>query len=190
MSKDWYINLILDKDQTLGNGNEIFLFYEEAGFSLSPGGTIFRDNSSPAYVNVYKDAHGNDVPSGVYYMALWVDDLDQIVESNELNNGSYGWNTLDVSNYYGDNRNAVAMNPGRAYNGKKLPPKDVVMRKVMITKTMSGGIRMQMLKDEPVKKLEPPRSKFQTKKISSKAGGIFPSVKRILMPNRMPSHEK
>ncbi len=189
-STDWYINLILDKDQTLGNGNEIFLFYEQAGFALSPGGKIYRDNSVPAYLNVYKDIHGNNVPAGVYYMALWTDDLNIIDESNELNNGSYGWGTLTVSSYYRKTLNASAANSGKAYNGKRLPPRDIVMKKVIITKKMSGGIKMQMLKEKSVKTTEPSRTSFLTKQVSSSTGIIFPSSKRVPMPNRMMPHGK
>jgi len=198
-STDWYINLILDVDQTPGNGNEIFLFYEQAAFYLNPGSTIYRNSLNSAYFNLYVDHYGNSVPPGVYYIALWVDDLNSVDESNELNNGSYSWGVVDVSSSYwaalnssaGDKQSVSGSEvSGKAYNGKRLPPKDLVMKKVMITKKMSGEIKMQMLDDDTVKNMETSRSDFQTKQISSGAGLIFPSSEKIPMPNGVPAHEK
>jgi hypothetical protein len=198
-STSWFINLILDVDQTPGNGNEIFLFYEQAGFYLNPGSNIYRDSQNPAYFSLYVDHSGNNVPSGSYYMALWVDDLNSIEESNELNNGSYSWGVVNVSNYYGAALNSTTGDKqlvsdseilDKAYNGKRLPPKDLIMKKVMITKKMSGEINMQMLEEFPVKNMENSWSEFQTKQISSSSGIIFPSSERIPMPNRVPDHEK
>ena len=137
--------------------------------------------------------------SGVYYMALWVDDLNSVDESNELNNGSYSWGLVNVSSYYGTalKSSSVDKQPvsgtellGKAYNGKRLPPKDIVMKKVMITKKTSGEIKMQMLDEDSVKNMENSRSNFQTKQISSGTGLIFPSSERIPMPNGVPVHEK
>jgi C1A family cysteine protease len=198
-STNWYINLVLDVDQTIGNGNEIFLFYEQAAFYLNPGATIYRNNSNSAYFNLYVDHDGYSVPSGVYYMALWVDDLNSVDESNELNNGSYSWGVVNVSSYYGDALKSSAGDEqllsgtealGKAYNGKRLPPKDIVMKQVMITKKMSGEIKMQMLDEDPVKDMENSQGDFQTKQIASGTGLIFPSSERIPMPNGMPAHAK
>ncbi|MCP4119513.1 MAG: hypothetical protein GY737_29765 [Desulfobacteraceae bacterium] len=198
-SCNWYINLILDADQITGNGNEIFLFYEQAGFSLDPGCTISRNSLNSAYFNLYMDHDGYNVPSGVYYMALWVDDLNSVDESNELNNSSYSWGVVNVSNYYGTamKSSAVDKQPrsgtevsGKAYNGKRLPPKDLVMKKVMITKKRSGEIKMQMLDKDSVKNTENSLGDFRTKQISSGAGLIFPSSERIPMSNSVPAHEK
>ncbi|SLM31770.1 exported hypothetical protein [Desulfamplus magnetovallimortis] len=100
-SMDWDINLILDRDQIVGNGNEIYLFYESAQFLLEPEGYIYRDYTNPAYFDLYYSYGGNPVPTGTYYMALWVDDLDMESESNELNNGSYSWGTVRISGRYG-----------------------------------------------------------------------------------------
>lgn len=198
-SSDWYINLILDPDQTMGNGNELFLFYEQASFYLNPGATIYRNNLNPAYFNLYVANAGYNIPSGVYHMGLWVDDLNSVDESNELNNGSYSWGVVNISNYYGAARKfsvgdkqpmSGTVNLGKAYNGKKLPPKNLVMKKVMISKQNSGEITMQMLDDDPVKKMESSRSEFQTKQMSSGTGLIFPSSERTPMPNRMAVHQK
>jgi hypothetical protein len=87
--KDWHINLILDQDLIPGNGNEIYLFREQANFYLDPGEYIYRNDDSAAVFNLYQDYRKNPVPSGSYYMGIWVDDLDMEEESNELNNSSY-----------------------------------------------------------------------------------------------------
>ncbi len=194
-STDWYINLVLDEDQNVGNGNEIFLFYEQAAFSLNPGAQIYRNSSNPAHFNLYVDYYGYSIPSGVYYMALWVDDLNAVDESNEFNNGSYSWDVVNVSSYYGtsdedDKPLSYTETSGKAYNGKKLPSKDVLMKKVMITKSSSGEITMQILDEDSSKKTEDSRSEFHTKQISSSTGLIFPSSERIPMPNGMPTYEK
>ena len=194
-STNWYINLVLDVDQNIGNGNEIFLFYEQAAFYLNPGAKIYRNNLNPAYFNLYVDHDGYYVPSGVYYMALWVDDLNSVDESNEFNNGSYSWGLVNVSSHYGasaENGQPLSYTEasGKAYNGKRLPSKDVMMKKIMITKQTSGGIKMQILDDDPCEKTENSRSEFQTKQISSSTGLIFPSSEKIPMPNGMPAHEK
>ena len=196
-STDWYINLVLDEDQIVGNGNEIFLFYEQTAFSLNPGAQIYRGTSNPAYFNLYFDYYGYSVPSGVYYMALWVDDLNSVDESNEFNNGSYSWGVVNVSSYYGalaseDDEAPLSYTEtsGKAYNGKKLPSKDVLMKKVMITKSSSGEITMQILNEDVSKTPEDYRSAFQTKQISSSTGLIFPSSERMPMSNGMPTNEK
>jgi len=198
-STNWYINLILDVDQTAGNGNEIFLFYEKAAFYLNPGSTIYRDKSHAARFKLYVDQYGASVLPGIYHMGVWVDDLNTIDESNELNNSSYSWGIVNVLSYPGalkttsseDNHSTFGSElSGKAYNGKKLPPADLVMKKVMITRGTSGEINMQMLDDDPIKNTETSRSDFQTKEISSGTGLIFPSSERIPMPNGVPSHEK
>ncbi|MBF0302567.1 MAG: hypothetical protein HQK73_05965 [Desulfamplus sp.] len=171
---EWYINLILDRDQVAGNGNEIYLFYEMSEFILQPGKFIYRiAGENPAYFNLYEDFDGYPVPSGTYYMALWVDDMDSEAESNELNNGSYSWGIVNISGYYGGstrsgvkrsgvdttegnaNENTPLTDPvqqgsnadgsGNAYNGKKLPPANLVWKKVEITRMENGGTRMKII---------------------------------------------
>ena len=193
-SISWDINLILDPDQILGNDNEIFLFFESADFYLDPGEIIYRDSSNTASFNLYWDYFGRAVPSGIYYMALWVDDLDQENESNELNNGSYCWGTVNIntSGYSsGSNKseseimyskkNKTGSNLkllGKAYNGRKLPSKDILLQKVKISRTPAGGFTIKPL-GKKIKTGHIPR----TKKNSSKAKLIFPSTGQILMPD-------
>lgn len=193
-SNTWDINLILDPDQILGNDNEIFLFFEQADFYLNPGEMICRDSSNAAYFNLYQDYLNHIVPSGIYYMALWVDDLDHENESNEINNGSYCWGTvninipgyglgLDKSNsktIYSENHKMGSNSKlsRKAYNGRKLPPKDILLQKVKISRTLTGGFAMKSL-GKKIKAGYIPH----TKKNSSKAKLIFPCSGQIPMPD-------
>ncbi|MBF0211861.1 MAG: hypothetical protein HQK68_13355 [Desulfamplus sp.] len=153
-STDWYINLILDSDQVAGNGNETYLFYEQAQFILAPNKTIYRKSGvNPAYFNLYQTYDGSFVPSGTYYMALWVDDMDSQAESNELNNGSYSWGTVSVQGYYATNRFSQADNFsdevfGSAYNGKKLPTSNLVWKKVEINRAENGDTTLKVIEPE------------------------------------------
>ncbi len=171
-STDWYVNLILDVDQIAGNGNELYLFYEQTQFILPPGQFIYRRaGQNPAYFNLYQSYDGYAVPSGIYYMALWVDDMDAEAESNELNNGSYSWGTVPIRGYYGSNssiqksydsyransndaNNSTTTEYGQmqnsdgsgtAYNGKKLPVSNLVWKQVEITRMANGGTAMKIL---------------------------------------------
>ena len=191
-STSWDINLILDPDTTLGNDNEIYLFYENAGDYLYSGEMFYRDSSNPVSFNLYQDFYGDTVPSGDYYMALWVDDLNLEDESNELNNGSYDWGTVTISSY-GLGANGLDSETTdlkkkmidssrklsrKAYNGRKLPSKDILLQKVEIRRTFGGGITMK-----PLGKKIKAGSISSTKKISSKSKLIFPSAGQIPMPN-------
>jgi hypothetical protein len=189
---DWDINLVLSVDQTVGNGDEMFLFYESAGHSLDPGNIVYRDESSPAYFNLYVDFFGNPVPEGIYYMALWVDDLNKVDESNELNNSSFGWSTVHIGSGFFRNQNQKRgkVEPERkekmvskAYNGRRLPPPDMVVRKVRISRSPLGGRSLTFL-DEDTNATEANRIvPLPTKAISSKDHVIFPIIREIPMPD-------
>lgn len=60
----------------------------------------------------------------------------------------------------------------------------------MITKKMSGEIKMQMLDEDSVKRRVISQAEFKTKQVSSGTGLIFPSSEKIAMPNGMPANEK
>ena len=172
---DWDINLVLSPDETIGrdeygDSNETFLFYEPSTYALDPGTNVYRDDSNPAYFNLYQDAFGDSVPSGVYYMAVWVDDLEAVEESNELNNYSLGGNLIDIS-YASTPVAAVggdrARSPvlagadgasallqqspfvqptrqvsNRLYNGHELPTHDALVKKVRIERTPQGDMSL------------------------------------------------
>jgi hypothetical protein len=187
---DWDINLILDSDQVVGNGNEIYLFYEPGNFILNPGESVYRDTRFPAPFNLYQDAFGSPVPSGTYFMALWVDDLDSVSESNELNNGSYSWGTVPIFGFAAGNDSpgmsssdsAPTTIQRKAYNGKKLPPKNLVLQKVEITRDSSGKMSFTVLGQDKSNVKKSAQLIQPSKKISSKAGLIFPTAARRPMP--------
>ena len=171
----WDINLVLSPDEIIGNGDEWTLFYEAATYALNPDANVYRDDSNPAYFNIYQDAFGFSVPSGVYYMAVWVDDLADVEESNELNNYSLGGNLVDISyasspvvTSDGDQvhspvvagadgasalvRQSPFVQPtrqvlNRLYNGHELPTHDALVKKVRIERTPQGGTSLTVVAD-------------------------------------------
>ena len=166
----WDINLILSPDDIVGNGNEILLLYEAATHILDPGEWVYRDDNNSAYFSIYQDAFGGSVPAGLYYMALWVDDLDLIEESNELNNYSLGGNQVRVSYASSPvvtsdgNRGSrlvgakavveqnllvqsTRQTPDRLYNGYELPPHDALVKKVRIERSPQGGTSLTVVED-------------------------------------------
>ncbi|MBN2231661.1 MAG: C39 family peptidase [Deltaproteobacteria bacterium] len=191
-STDWYVNLILDPDQITGNGNEIFLFYETADFTLEPGNCVYRDWNARAYFNLYEDWDGYTVPSGSYYAALWVDDLNSVAESNEINNGSYSWGTFPVSNSWASTNTfagaeqAATVPTMNAYNGRSLPAnatrqgngfaatdKDLIWKKVTVTRNDDGTVRVMAAEDNP--QVHTGES-IPQKTMSARARLIFPST--------------
>lgn len=193
---NWYVNLILDPDQVVGNGNEIFLFYETATYYLAPGEYIYRDGRNAAYFNLYRDYWGQSVPSGTYYMALWVDDQNAVEESNEMNNGSYSWNTVSITGTSLSANNIAANSlmaapesdkgnhlSGKAYNGKKLPPASVTQRRVQISRTPSGGMTMRFLgQEELTEQKHGAQEILPAKTVSAGSSVISPVTKRMSMP--------
>ena len=95
----WDINLVLHTRLNPADpaGYSYFLFYEDATHRLAPGGAIWRNAGNPASFNVFREVlFGRSIPSGTYYISLWVDDLGQIRESNEWNNVSVGRNLVTI----------------------------------------------------------------------------------------------
>ncbi len=197
-TSDWWINLILDADQTLGNGNEIFLFYEQAQYYLDPGDSIYRDEGNPAYFNMFADYLGNSVPAGEYYMGLWVDDLDSVSESNELNNGSYSWGTVAISYAASPSRALLgnqggrekAVEAGQAYNGKRLPAdtEKVYWKKIVIP-PKDGGVSRHLL-EKGVSHRSQATPTPPLKQNESGAGLIFPAAERFPMPEEGARYDK
>jgi len=187
---DWWINLILDPDQNVNNGNERYLFFERADYELQPGGYIYRDLNSPAYFNLYQDYYGDTIPSGIYNMALWVDDLNQEEESNEINNISYSWGTVPIGYSGGQGPQSVSLKASSAteltatksaYNGKKLPS-NLAMRKVKIERTKSGRLSIKLLDLEESLSQKTEFHTLPAKSMSSKSNLIFPSSSKFAMP--------
>ncbi len=91
-----YVNLMLSTDAQF-NSNDTFIIYEQIPFDLPSGQFAFRDNSAPINFNF-----PTNLAAGQYFMALWVDDLNTITESNEDDNISVGQNTIRFQNDLAD----------------------------------------------------------------------------------------
>ena len=150
----WAITLVLSPNDTIGDGDEIFLFAENASFAVDPGGTLYRNDASPASFSLYVDYLGNPVPTGVYYVALWLDPGNSLAESNETNNASLSWGTVGIAGGLGADGESVGrrpagqarvLSPGEAYNGRTLAGGAGTMRKVRISEILGGGRRMEPL---------------------------------------------
>ena len=168
---DWDISLVLSRDTDLNNGDEILLFLEKSQFALEAGQYIYRDNTPAAPAapfSVVTDMQGNRIPAGNYYIALWVDLLQQIEESDETNNTSLSTATTLLG--------TRGNNQGRVYNGKTLK-KPAIMRKIRISDNANGERQVQMLGET-----EDDENPIFSKTIGASDKLIFPIEKGIEMP--------
>ena len=190
----WLITLLLSENEIIGDGDEIFLFAEEASADLDPGDILYRDASFPAEYSLFVDFFGDDVPSGEYFMALWLDPDDSLPESNEINNESLSWGTVLISNGFSlEQAPASPLAPapadsrlllgGKAYNGKVLPDGAMSIRKVRITATPQGGRQLQMLPDAPAApQVKTEETHTWTKVARARQQVIFPTTTLKRMP--------
>ncbi len=86
------INFMLSDNPEI-TGSDYYVVYEKIPFDLAPGERVFRDASNTISFN-FPDG----LPAGTYYMALWVDDLDVVAESNEGDNISPGRDQVTIQN--------------------------------------------------------------------------------------------
>ncbi|MEJ2621779.1 MAG: C1 family peptidase [Candidatus Thiodiazotropha sp.] len=216
---DWDINLILSHSDDLSQGG-YFLYYEDAGFIMEPGDTIFRDDGNPASFSLFYDANsGESIPSGTYYMSLWVDDQGYETESNEINNLSVGNTQVTLGSGYrptADNQdqtpkklasdsktNMTAMafdGAGKGvrhtFNGRRIPDSGIIMQKVKITDLADGTRTMTLLEnDKPVTEQQTGTisgEKKYSKTIQSADQAVFPKTQVIKMPQSQgaDNHEK
>ena len=75
-----YVNLMLSDNPTI-TSSDIFVVYEQIPFTLDPGESAFRSAD-----NAISFRFPDTLMPGTYYMALWVDDLNTVQESNEDDN--------------------------------------------------------------------------------------------------------
>ena len=87
-----YVNLMFSTDKAI-SPNDIYVVYEQIPMDLNPGESAVRDASLPLNFRI-----PDNIPSGVYYAALWVDDLDTVKESDETDNVSLGDGQVTISN--------------------------------------------------------------------------------------------
>jgi hypothetical protein len=188
----WDINLVLSKDVVVGNGEEIPLFREATPFVLAPLQYVYRSSANPALFNLFKDAFGNPVPPGTYYMALWVDRANLVNESNELNNVSMNWGVtmvpaapptgIDIQKL---ERTLAAESsdiiPKAAYNGRRLPAQTSVLRKVEIA-SEGGNVVLRSTPNGSGPALGVETDHLYSKEARSRNDVIFPAGKSIPMP--------
>jgi len=177
---DWDINLVLTSDENIGNDDELYLFFEKGNSILEPGRFVSRDETNQAFFNLYQDAFGNTIPSGTYYMALWVDDLNREKESDESNNYSLGGDIVVVGNRSFSQSSEMKS----AYNGKPLPKK-VALHKVLITTAADGkhSVAFGKVAQRGFSLLEnQEEEKAYAKQLRSANQVIFPSFNSIPMP--------
>lgn len=132
---DWDINLVLSTGTDVVDTFAYYLFYEDGSFELGPNETVFRAEGSRAQFNVYESSFGQSVVPGDYYMSLWVDDTDVVVESREYNNLSSDNAAVRIS------RNGKSRDAGivaHRFNGKTIPTDTKLLGKVTIETTATG----------------------------------------------------
>lgn len=148
----WDVNLMLSDDQQVGNADDTYLVWETASKALAAGEVLRRDAANPLHFDV-----GWIMP-GEYYLALWVDDLELVAESNERNNVSWGPGTVSFDNPFPPIFSAepataatarasevvAAGTPQRQYNGRR-PPSQAILFPVRITEGADGKRHLERL---------------------------------------------
>ena len=148
---DWRITLLLHTHPGIDLGYRYDLFTEQVGHVLEPGGWVFRNEDNPAHFDLQTTIPGELVPAGVYYMTLWVDDLDHVDESNELNNksASNGFVVLGAgASSLGDAPNPPFELPTKAARGERFnghAPPNALTRRVEVVDNGNGTRRVTFL---------------------------------------------
>ena len=93
----WRLALLLHTAPDVAQSDRYDLFTEPVEYILEPGGYVYRDADNPAHFGLQVTTSGERVPPGIYYMTLWVDDLGQIDEANEINNQSFSNGVVTVA---------------------------------------------------------------------------------------------
>jgi hypothetical protein len=188
----WLVCLVLSPNDTIGDGDEISLFSEPANFSITPGGTLYRDESTPAAFSIVRDDSGNPVPPGTYYLALWLDPNQSLAESNEGNNASLSWGTVQITNGFdastaavpGDGTRQASLDGGEAYNGKVLPAREAAVRKVRIRDVAPGATQMEALDDvDAGPRVKTADTHPLSKLAQARQQVVFPVVEAKAMPS-------
>jgi hypothetical protein len=183
----WDLGLALVGADTASSNSIYLLFTENYSYTLPVGYFASRNESTPAYFNIYTDLQGQYIPFGYYYMVFFVDLADAIKETDETNNLSYEY--VDVGgSFFGASATAKARKSPdaeghhRAYNGRSLPQHPISIRKVKITETAPGVRSMEVL-DEPSLPLAKDEIERRfSKTVRSSEQVIFPQETQIPMP--------
>lgn len=178
----WRINVVLSPDETIGNGNERYIFTESAGTALQAGYSLNRGPSNRGNFNLLTTTSGAAIPSGQYYMAVWVDDQRIIDESNEGNNASLGQSLFTISTASAAReRLADDVEARQQFNGRVLPSTQVLMQRVEIVAGKSGR-EFRMMDSDATGPAVEAEEEVQTKCNSSETFRVFPEVAEIAMP--------
>ena len=84
------IGLFLSKDEVL-NSSDVYVAFEEVPFEIPAGTGVYRDE-----INQLPFIFPDNIEAGTYYMGLLIDDLNDVEESNEQDNISWGNRNIDV----------------------------------------------------------------------------------------------
>jgi CARDB len=195
--KNFSISLVLSDTQNLGDGSQWWLFNEYYPNKLPVGYMTYRDSNNPAYFNLYHDVNNASIPEGYYYMAFWVDFNNKVLEADESNNASFAQGLIDTyQSTVGLRKKALSKNTEETsatsniinkhkgiFNGKKLPPANMQMRKVKISQTATGGRKIEFLDSKaniPTKQAL--HEKVYNKTLISSDSVIFPTQHSTPMP--------
>ncbi|MBI2432449.1 MAG: hypothetical protein HYV26_06220 [Candidatus Hydrogenedentes bacterium] len=176
----WDISVVYTPDLVVGDNNDMLVF-QETGFALQSGQSLFRDDTGPAYFNVLEQWNGDPVPVGAYYVVFWVDAYDIIAESDDQNNASWSQGVLEITPKSQDGR--AVIEPGEAYNGRLLRTPGMLVKKVEVVKSGDGQVSLQVLEEG----VHNPKSGLKDvgiyRKVNESADKVvFPKVERRAMP--------
>lgn len=85
------LNLVLSKDEIM-DVNDILVRYEELPYDLPAGESLYRDETNPLAFSFPLD-----LPAGEYYIGIWLDDLNEVDESDETDNISFGTSPISIT---------------------------------------------------------------------------------------------
>lgn len=90
------VNLMLSTDTEISS-NDTYVVYETIPFELAPGETAYRDETNTILFNF-----PSDLESGTYYMAVWVNGLNVVEESDYDDNVSPASKMVTIDNSAAD----------------------------------------------------------------------------------------
>lgn len=81
------VSLVLSRDETI-DSDDLVIVYQEVSFDLPTGHVASASGTGFVFPP--------DLEPGTYHIAVWVDDLDEVTESNEDNNIQLGRRTIAI----------------------------------------------------------------------------------------------
>ena len=176
----WDINLVLSTSRQPTAENSYYLYYETMSY-ITPSSYVYgRTVDNPAYFSLDRDSLGNQFSDGIYYLSMWVDDTQKIEESNELNNVSVGpLQSVSSGRLARGTENQTRF----SMNGKHIPSKETLMKKVELLTLPSGRRTLRELKMTDSKPMPHSADYDSRSKVAGASDPIlFPTKEIILMP--------